>query len=64
MNGLYAAQKEHTLSKVAALPGPEYSPNYNLLLQFVQNLYLEDLAAISYNYLLPYHPQLDQSSRF
>ena len=64
MNGLYAAQKEHTLSKVAALPAPEYSPNYNLLLQFIQNLYLEDLAAISYNYLLPYHPQLDHYALF
>ena len=64
MNGLYAAQKEHTLSKVAALPSPEYSPNYNLLLQFIQNLYLEDIAAISYNYLAQYHPQLDHYANF
>jgi Zn-dependent protease with chaperone function len=59
MNGFYAAQKEHRLSKVAALPSPDYSPNYNLLLQFVQNLYLEEIASISHHYLGQYHPQLD-----
>ena len=64
MNGLYVAQKGHTLSKVAALPSPEYSPSYNLLLQFVQNLYLEDMAAINYHYLNQYHPQLDHYALF
>jgi hypothetical protein len=64
MNGMYAAQKGHTLSKVAALPSPEYSPNYNLLLQFIQNLYLEDIASINYNYLSRYHPQLDHYAPF
>jgi hypothetical protein len=59
MNGLYTAQKGHVLSKVAALPSPEYSTSYNLLLQFIQNLYLEDMAAINYHYLNQYHPQLD-----
>ena len=64
MNGLYAAQKEHTLSKVAGLPAPEYSPDYNLLLQFIQNLYLDDIAEINYNYLRQYHPQLDHYALF
>lgn len=64
MNGLYAAQKEHRLSKVADLPAPVYSPNYNTLLQFIQNLYLEDIAGISYNYLSRYHPQLDGYTSF
>ena len=59
MNGLYAAQKAHRLSKVVDLPSPEYPSNYNLLLQFIQNLYLEDIAAISYNYLRQYHPGMD-----
>ena len=59
MNGFYAAQKEHKLSKVAAMPSPDYSTNYNLLLQFVQNLYLEEIASISHHYLGQYHPQLD-----
>ena len=64
MNGLYAAQKEHRLSKVADLPAPGYSPNYNTLLQFIQNLYLEDIAGISYNYLSRYHPQMDGYAAF
>jgi Zn-dependent protease with chaperone function len=64
LNGLYSAQKGHTLSKVAELPSPVYRPNYNLLLQFIQNLYLEDIAAISYNYLARYHPQMDRYRMF
>ena len=64
LNGLYAAQKAHRLSEVADLPGPAYPENYNLLLQFVQNLYLEDLASISYYYLKGYHPQLDHYASF
>jgi Zn-dependent protease with chaperone function len=64
MNGLYAAQKDHRLSKVVDLPGPGYSPNYNTLLQFIQNLYLEDIAGISYNYLSGFHPQMDDYAAF
>ncbi|MDP4251291.1 MAG: M48 family metalloprotease [Bacteroidota bacterium] len=59
LNSLYSAQKSHTLSRKTDLPSPGYPANYNLLLQFVQNLYLEDLAAISYYYLKQYHPQMD-----
>jgi hypothetical protein len=58
LNGLYQAQKGHTLGKVADLPGPDYPVNYNALLQFVQNLYLEDLAAINYYYLTSYRSRL------
>jgi|GEM_PF-287085 len=64
LNGLYQAQKAHRLSKVADLPSPDYPSNYNLLLQFVQNLYLEDIASLSYYYLSPWHPQLDDSPAF
>jgi hypothetical protein len=56
--GMYAAQKGHTLGKVIDLPSPYYPENYNLLLQWVQNLYLEDLAAINYYYLQRYRPEL------
>jgi len=58
LNGLYEAQKSHTPGKVVDLPGPDYAMNYNALLQFVQNLYLEDLAAICYYYLTPYRSRL------
>ena len=64
LNGLYRAQKEHTLSKVADLPSPDNPANYNALLQFVQNLYLEDLASINYYFLRAYHPRLDNYTLF
>lgn len=62
--GMYTAQKGHTLSKVVDLPSPYYPENYNLLLQWVQNLYLEDLAAIAYYYLDRYHPGMDMYPAF
>lgn len=64
LNGLYAAQKGHHLSKVTDLPSPDYPDSYGLLLQFVQNLYLEDLASISYYYLKKYHPEMDYDPSF
>jgi Zn-dependent protease with chaperone function len=60
LNGMYYAQKAHRLSKITDLPAPGYPPNYNLMLQFIQNLYLEDLASIGYYYLKQYHPQMDR----
>ena len=59
LTSIYAAQKSHILSKVTNLPSPGYPANYNLLLQFIQNLYLEDLAAISYYYLRQYQSSMD-----
>jgi Zn-dependent protease with chaperone function len=64
LNGIYDAQKGHRLSKVVDLPGPGNAPNYNLLLQFIQNLYLEDWASINYNFLTPWHPRLDHLTVF
>jgi len=64
LNGLYSAQKAHTLSKVASLPSPQYPPNYNLLLQFIQNLYLEDIAGINHHFLGRYHPRMDKYAPF
>ena len=63
-NGLYEAQTKHTLSKFTELPAPYFEPNYNLLLQFVQNLYKEDLAAISYHFLKQYADQLQNYPAF
>ncbi|MEP6927143.1 MAG: M48 family metallopeptidase [Ginsengibacter sp.] len=58
-NSFYAAQKIHKLGKLIDLPSPYYPGNYNLLLQFVQNLYLENFASISYHFLKQYYPLLD-----
>jgi hypothetical protein len=57
---LYQAQKGHTLGKVVDLPAPYYPENYNSLLQFVQNLYLVDLASISYYFLKARYSELNQ----
>ena len=57
-NGFYAAQKAHKLGKLIDLPSPYYPANYNLLLQFVQNLYLENYASVSYHFLKQYYPSL------
>ncbi len=51
LNGLYAAMKEHRLSKLIENPSPGYSSSYNQLLQFIQNLYPENIAALSYHFL-------------
>jgi len=64
LNGLYAAEKKHRLGKVAVLPSPDQPANYHLLLEFVQNLHVEELAGISYHFLKPWHPRLDGSPLF
>lgn len=58
LNQFYLASKNHMLGKVVELPSPYREANYNLLLQFVQNLYREDYAAISYHYLESYKAKL------
>lgn len=57
-NNLYKAQKSHQLNKVIDLPAPYYPAGYNLILQFVQNLYLENIASINHYFLKRFYPQL------
>lgn len=63
-NGFYNAQKNHMLGKVSELPAPFFASNYNLLLQFVQNLFREDYAAISYRFLKQYASQMENYPLF
>jgi hypothetical protein len=63
-NGFYDAQKNHTLSKVSELPAPYFESNYNFLLQFIQNLFIEDYAGISYYFLKYYSPQMQNYPAF
>ncbi len=63
-NSFYDAQKKHTLSKVVDLPSPYFEHNYNQLLQFVQNLYLENFASINYYFLKPYETSLEYYKEF
>ena len=64
LNGFYACQKTHTLGKVIELPAPGNSANYNSLLQFVQNLYLDDYASLSYHYLDQHSEKLNSYAPF
>ncbi|BAV09795.1 Peptidase family M48 [Filimonas lacunae] len=54
---MYTLQKAHKLGSYTQQPAPYYSSNYNNLLQFIQNLYLEDMAAINYHFLQQYEKQ-------
>lgn len=63
-NAMFAAQKAHTLGKYIDLPGPGYAASYNLVLQFIQNLYLENLASISYHFLNRHQAQLNNYEPF
>jgi Zn-dependent protease with chaperone function len=63
-NALFEAQKNHTLGKFIELPSPFQPPNYNILLQFIQNLYREEYASISYHFLKQFSPQLDHYQPF
>jgi hypothetical protein len=58
MSRLYIAQKNHRLSSCTQQPSPHNSSNYNNLLQFLQNLYLEEIASINYYFLQQYEQQL------
>jgi hypothetical protein len=51
LNGMYFAQKDHRLSTYVDLPAPAFPPPYNQLLQFIQNLYLENIASINFHFL-------------
>lgn len=64
LNSCYTAQKEHILGKKVGLPSPGRSDGYNLLLQFIQNLYQEDYVGISYHYLLRYQARFDTYPAF
>ncbi len=63
-NELYAAQKKHQLGNYIEMPAPGYSKDYNTLLQFVNNLYLEDYAGIGFHFLSRYQQQYSSDKDF
>ena len=63
-NGLYYAQKDHHLNNFVDLPAPAFPSHYNELLQFIQNLYLENIASINYHFLDRYQDKLKQYPPF
>jgi hypothetical protein len=64
LNLIYQKQKEHTLNQVVSLPSPFQEKNYNTLLEFIQNLRLRDIAAISYSYLKLYNDTFNGNKPF
>lgn len=54
----YIAQKQHRLGYCTSQPAPHFSSSYNNLLQFIQNLYIEDMAGINYFFLKQYEQKL------
>ncbi len=63
-NGFFEAQNNKILGKVTELPAPAFPPQYNLLLQFIQNLYKEEYAGIGYFFLNRYKDQLGTDPAF
>ncbi len=64
MNNIYEAQQNHSLNKVADLPSPYYSSNYNMVLQFIQNLRLNEIAMTNYFFLRNYATALSGSKAY
>lgn len=54
LNNCYNKQKQHKLGQNIKLPSPGYPDAYNTLLQFIQNLYLEEYPQLSFHYLNQY----------
>jgi Zn-dependent protease with chaperone function len=63
-NNICQATISHTLSKTVPLPAPWHSQEYNTLLQFIQNLYLDDMKKISYYFLQQYQNSLSSYPAF
>ena len=49
---LYAHQKNHELGKVLQLPDPRFDENYDRFLTFIHTLRLNELASLSYYYMI------------
>jgi Zn-dependent protease with chaperone function len=64
LNAIYTAQKAHTLGKIVDMPSPYNDKKYDKLLRFIQQLRLNDIAAISYFYLLIYQADMATSEDF
>jgi Zn-dependent protease with chaperone function len=64
LNELYTRQKAHELGKVADLPGSHHPKAYNDLLQLIQNLRLNEMAALSYHFLQQHAGRFSQDAEF
>lgn len=63
-NSIYDAQKSHRLSNYVNFPSPGNPVPYNDLLQFLQNLHLEEIASINAAFLTKYETQFSTDEAF
>lgn len=63
-NLFYEHQKNHTLNNIVSLPSPLGEKNYNTLLEFIQNIKLQDMAAIGYFFLKQHENQFGADNDF
>lgn len=63
-NEFYVAQKKHQLNRIAIMPSPDFSTSYNLVLQFIQNLSLDDYKNVGANFLKKYQSKMGQYPAF
>ncbi|TDW99569.1 M48 family metallopeptidase [Dinghuibacter silviterrae] len=54
LSRIYDAQKNHTLGRMVPLPSPYYSASFDTLLQFLQNLRLEEIKNIQHSFIARY----------
>lgn len=64
LNSIFDAQKSHTLTKFVNMPAPGNSASFNSLLQFLQNLYADEIANINANFLLNYQSKFSSDNNF
>lgn len=60
----YTYQQRHELGNIALMPSPQYPKDFNLLLQFIQNIELEDYKKIGYYFLKSFQHQLATNSSY
>jgi hypothetical protein len=63
-NEIYKKQKLHELGRIVDLPGTELSEDYNKLVLMIQNLRLQEIAAISYYYMTERLPKFQNHQDF
>jgi len=61
---MYENQKTHKLNQVVSLPSPYADKNYNTLLEFIQNIRINDMAALGYYFLQSYYSKLSGNENF
>jgi Zn-dependent protease with chaperone function len=64
LNAIYSSQKKHELGKIVDLPKSVLPEEYNNLLHLIQNLRLNEIAAISYYYMQQFSGKYDNDSEF